>query len=134
MGTPAGTRPQSVLVVDPCPDAAAATAAALAARGLTARVADDYTAALMKYVVWRPDAVVIDLGTPELDGWELARWVRACSAGRGPLIVAATGNGVEVDRARAAEAGIDLHLVKPVDAATVAAALGRLGGCRRPAP
>jgi signal transduction histidine kinase/ActR/RegA family two-component response regulator len=63
----------------------------------------------------RPDIAVIDIGLPGLDGWELARQVRASEAGRRMLLVAISGYGQQEDQRRSREAGFDMHLVKPVN-------------------
>ena len=62
-----------------------------------------------------PDLVLVDLGLPTLDGYEVARQVRAVDERRGILLVAVTGYGAPEDRERSLMAGFDLHLVKPVD-------------------
>ena len=67
----------------------------------------------------RPEIVVLDVGMPKLDGCEVARRIRAESWGRGAVLVALTGWGQDVDRRRSREAGFDMHLVKPVDPATI---------------
>ena len=63
----------------------------------------------------RPDAALVDIGLPGIDGYEVARRVRAAEAGKDILLVALTGYGRPEDRDRALEAGFDAHLVKPVD-------------------
>lgn len=60
-----------------------------------------------------PDVIVVDIGLPLLDGFEVAREIRGHS-GSAPLLIAMTGYGREEDRARITEAGFDQHLVKPV--------------------
>ena len=61
-----------------------------------------------------PDVVLLDLGMPGMDGYELCRRIRATPAGREALILAVTGWGQETDRERSAESGFNGHLVKPV--------------------
>jgi CheY-like chemotaxis protein len=63
----------------------------------------------------QPDVLVLDIGMPGLNGYEVAQQVRAQPWGAKPLIIAATGWGQEQDRQKAAEAGFDLHLIKPFD-------------------
>jgi CheY-like chemotaxis protein len=58
--------------------------------------------------------VVLDVGLPVMDGYELARRLRERHAGGRPRLIAVTGYGQEADRARAREAGFDHHLVKPI--------------------
>src|SRR5262249_41796898 len=71
-----------------------------------------------------------DLGLPGLDGYEVARRIRALPDGESYLLIAITGYGAARDRERSAEAGFDAHLIKPVDAEQLLAILGHM---RRPA-
>jgi CheY-like chemotaxis protein len=65
--------------------------------------------------VGAPNVVLLDIGLPDLDGLEVARRMRAQAAAHPPLLVAVTGYGSAADRERTAQAGFDLHLVKPVE-------------------
>ena len=65
---------------------------------------------------FRPDAMLLDIGLPGMDGYEVARRLRESVDQRQPLLVALTGYGQATDRQRSAEAGFDHHLVKPVNA------------------
>jgi CheY-like chemotaxis protein len=69
------------------------------------------------------DIAFIDIGLPGLDGYEIARRLRAEPGGRGTMLVAVTGYGQAEDRERALAAGFDAHLVKPVDPAALEAVL-----------
>ena len=71
--------------------------------------------ALQMAVEFRPDVVLLDIGMPGLDGYEVARRLRALKRERPLRIIAITGWGQEADRTRSREAGFDVHLVKPVD-------------------
>jgi len=62
-----------------------------------------------------PDVILLDIGLPDIDGWEVARQLRDRPWRRRPLVVAITAYGTEEDRTRSREAGIDHHLVKPAD-------------------
>ena len=77
-------------------------------------------AALDRAEVFAADLVLLDLGMPGLDGFEICRRLRASDSPHRLRIVAMTGWGREGDRARTAAAGFDAHLVKPVDLATLA--------------
>jgi two-component system CheB/CheR fusion protein len=68
---------------------------------------------------FRPDAVLLDIGLPGMSGYEVARALRDRPETRGTLVVAMTGYGQEADRRRSREAGIDHHLVKPLDPAEI---------------
>jgi len=68
---------------------------------------------------FRPHVAVLDIGMPDLDGYQLARLVRESEWGKGMLLVAVTGWGREDDRKRALAAGFDLHLTKPVTGETL---------------
>ena len=72
------------------------------------------------------DVVVVDLDLPDTDGFALARAIRAATAGRKPMFIALAGQGGEDSYRRCQEAGIDLHLVKPVQSEVLQGFLGRL--------
>ena len=103
-----------VLVVDDNEDAAATLALLLRALGHETRVAHDGREALRAAAQFEPDVVLLDIGLPDVDGYEVARRLRALDSAHKFRIVAVTGWGQEHDRQRSAEAGFDLHLVKPV--------------------
>ena len=104
-----------VLVVDDSADGAAMLAQSLQSMGHEVRVAHDGRAALDEAAVFHPDVAVLDLGLPEMNGYELAAPLRALPGGRGIHFVAATGYGRARDRATSIAAGFDDHLVKPVN-------------------
>ena len=110
----AAAQPRSVLVVDDNQDAAELIAEALTARG--PRGAHAPTTARRRSPSARtfdPDVVFLDIGLPVMDGYEVARRMRALD-GKRMTLVAITGYGQEADRKRALDAGFDSHLVKPV--------------------
>jgi signal transduction histidine kinase len=122
---PAGqaARPLGILIVEDNEDARVSLEMILAADGHVVHTAADGRAGLAAFERIAPDAALIDIGLPEMDGYELARAIRARHAE--PLLVALTGYGQPEDEARAAEAGFDAHLVKPVDVARLRALLAR---------
>jgi CheY-like chemotaxis protein len=83
--------------------------------GHEVRVAHEGETAIHEADVLRPDVILLDIGLPDLDGYEVARRLRANQSLAGVPLVALTGYGQEDDRRRAREAGIDLHLTKPVE-------------------
>jgi CheY-like chemotaxis protein len=106
-----------VLVVEDDSDAAQSYAALLELSGHRVRVAVDGLTALRLVAESVPDVALIDIGLPGIDGCEVARRIRGQSRGHRPLLVAITGYGMDDERHRAIAAGIDLHLLKPVDPA-----------------
>jgi signal transduction histidine kinase len=105
-----------ILVVDDNADAARLLADALELVGHETRVAFDGPAALTASADFHPDAALLDLGLPLMDGYELAGHVIARNTGRRrPILVAVTGYGQASDQAKARAAGFDAHVVKPVD-------------------
>jgi signal transduction histidine kinase len=103
----------TILVVDDNVDAADTLAEALATAGYATRVAYDGPSALASAAQGAPDVAILDIGLPVMDGYELARRMRE-SHPRPLRLIALTGYGQPQDRARTAEAGFDVHLVKPV--------------------
>jgi CheY-like chemotaxis protein len=116
--------PRRVLVVDDNMDASQSLGKLLELAGHEVRVAHDGPAALDLAQVYRPDAVLLDIGLPQLDGYEVARRLRQQPATEHTLLIALTGYGHEEDRHRSREAGFNYHLVKPVDANAIQQPLG----------
>ncbi|AEG91508.1 PAS domain-containing hybrid sensor histidine kinase/response regulator [Ramlibacter tataouinensis] len=112
-----------VLVVDDNPDAADSLALLIATLGAQARVAHDGASALALAQDWQPQLVLLDLGMPGMDGYEVARRLRARHGGRALTLAALTGWGQERDRQRTRQAEFDHHLVKPVEPETLRALL-----------
>jgi CheY-like chemotaxis protein len=111
---PTGKR---ILIVDDNEDARDLLSGLLELQGYKIETAGDATGALEIAARWKPEVIVLDLGLPEVDGWELARRLRQIEGLGQTRIVALTGYGSEHDRERSREAGIDVHLVKPVEIA-----------------
>ncbi len=120
------TRAGRILVVDDNVDAGELLAELLRTVGYDVTFHSDGMAALEAIAVAHPDVAVLDIGLPGLDGYELARRLRADPSLQHLRLIALTGYGLASDRSRAAEAGFDLHLVKPVDPANLLKALDQL--------
>jgi CheY-like chemotaxis protein len=110
---------RNILIADDNQDALESLALMLRMEGHEVHCASDGEEALLLAGQRKPEIVVLDVGMPKLDGCEVARRIRAESWGRDAVLVALTGWGQEVDRRRSREAGFDMHLVKPVDPATL---------------
>ncbi len=105
-----------ILVVDDNVDAAESMADLLALLGNEIAIAHDGPEALRLAPIFNPDICVVDIGLPAMDGYELARRLRASDClGEGARLIAVTGYGQATDRQRSREAGFDAHLVKPVN-------------------
>jgi PAS domain S-box-containing protein len=104
-----------ILVVDDSRDAADSLATLLQGRGAEVRTARDGPTALDEIVRYRPSVVLLDIGMPDMDGHEVARRARQSPESRDVTLIALSGWGQDEDRRRSREAGIDYHLVKPVD-------------------
>jgi PAS domain S-box-containing protein len=113
-GAPARA-PVRVLLVEDNADAADSLAMLLEILGHRVRVATDGAAALDVAETHRPDVMLVDIGLPGMDGYEVARRVRRDPRLAGVTLVALTGYARDEDRRRALDAGFDCHLVKPVD-------------------
>jgi CheY-like chemotaxis protein len=113
-----------VLIVDDNADAAAVLSGLLASQGHDTRVVHDGNAALVCAPAFKPHLVLLDISMPGLDGYEVARRLRATPGLAEVKVAAVTGWGQETDRAQSREAGFDLHLVKPVELHELLRALG----------
>jgi two-component system CheB/CheR fusion protein len=107
-------RERRVLVVDDNEDAREALRFLLEDEGHDVRTAGDGPGALAEMERFQPDVVLLDIGLPGLDGYEVARAIRKREGGRDALLVAVSGYGLPEDRARSRAAGFDDHLLKPV--------------------
>jgi CheY-like chemotaxis protein len=110
-----------VLLVEDNVDAAEVLAEFLSAAGHEVEVAHDGPTALEAASRRKPQVVLLDIGLPGMDGYEIARRLRASGGERGPVLIAVSGYGQAEDRRRSREAGIAHHLTKPVDLDTLAA-------------
>jgi signal transduction histidine kinase len=110
---------RNILIADDNQDALESLALMLRMEGHEVCCASDGEEALALAGQKKPEIVVLDVGMPKLDGCEVARRIRQEDWGRGTVLVALTGWGQDVDRKRSRDAGFDMHLVKPVDPATL---------------
>jgi CheY-like chemotaxis protein len=106
---------QRILIVDDNEDFATSLATVLRKMGNDVRVQTDGIAGLAVANGFRPDWAVLDIGMPGMNGYELARRLRAAPETRHTMLVAVTGYGQPADRAAGSEAGFDHYLVKPVE-------------------
>jgi CheY-like chemotaxis protein len=104
-----------VLIVDDNEDAAELLALLLRDQGYETMVAYDGPAALEAVHGFLPEVVILDIGLPVMDGYELASRLRQREGGSAMKLIAITGYGQAADRERSRAAGFDAHLVKPVD-------------------
>jgi signal transduction histidine kinase len=107
--------PRTVLLADDNRDAIDTMAELLRMEGHVVHTAHEGLSALETALRMRPDVIVLDIGMPGLNGYEVARRIRAEPWGASSLLVAATGWGQEDDRRKASAAGFDRHLTKPFD-------------------
>ena len=112
--TPVPVPTRRVLLVDDNADAVSALSLLLEMMGHEVRVAYDGVAALELAAGFRPEAVILDIGLPRMDGYAVARAMRASESTAGALLIALTGYGQPGDRTKSHDAGFDLHFVKPV--------------------
>jgi PAS domain S-box-containing protein len=129
-----GPQDRRILVVDDNRDAADALAMMLKLSGNDVEVAYDGLSALSIAQSFRPDVAVLDIGLPGMDGYEVARRLRARPETGAALIVAVTGYGQNEDRDRSRAAGFDHHLVKPLESAALLNLLAGHGKERQDLP
>lgn len=110
-----GSSPRGILVVDDDPDAADTLFELLEMWGFRVWLARDGTSGIAAARAHHPAVALLDIGMPGMDGYEVARRLRAGPDTGGMILVALTGYGSEEDRRRSREAGFDHHLVKPAD-------------------
>jgi CheY-like chemotaxis protein len=119
--------PRRVLVVEDNPDGLETLVALLEMLGHEVAGAPDGRQAVQRAAEFRPQVVLLDLGLPVMDGFEVARTLRQDSRFEDVFIAALTGWGADGDRRRTADAGFDAHLTKPVDLPALEAVLARSG-------
>jgi CheY-like chemotaxis protein len=122
---PAGERTiHRVLVADDNTDSAQSLAMLLEMQGYEVRTVADGQESVRVASQFVPDAILLDIGMPLLNGYDAALQIRRQPRGKDILLIAQTGWGQERDRRRSREAGFDAHLTKPLDFATLMKLLG----------
>jgi signal transduction histidine kinase len=122
-----GSKPgHRILLADDNRDALDSLATLLQCDGHEVHTAGDGAEALEVAAQCRPDVVLLDIGMPKLDGYEVARRIRAEPWGKATVLIALTGWGQDEDRRRSREVGFDSHLVKPLDPDALSNLLSRL--------
>jgi two-component system, chemotaxis family, CheB/CheR fusion protein len=110
-----GSAERRVLVVEDDEDSALLLAETLGEQGFSVEVAHDGASALAKAAEFLPQVAVLDVGLPDMDGYQLAKRMRSLEQLPATLrLIALTGYGGDDERKRSREAGFDVHLVKPV--------------------
>jgi PAS domain S-box-containing protein len=109
------TRRRRILIVDDNEDGAESLAMMLRLQGHETRTASDGPEGLTTAERFRPEAILLDIGLPTLNGYEVCRRIREQPWGKDVMLVAVTGWGQEEDRDQSKTAGFDAHVVKPVD-------------------
>jgi len=107
--------PRSILIVDDCTDTTDSLALLMRAWGFDVDVANQGPAALQLAGARCPDVVLLDLGMPGMDGYEVARQLRCLPGVQNALLIAISGYGGKARECASREAGFDLHLTKPAD-------------------
>jgi CheY-like chemotaxis protein len=126
--------PKRILVVDDNRDAAECLSMLLEISGHATQMAHTGPEAIATAMEFHPDVVFLDIGLPGMDGYEVAQRLRDDPALSASTLIAVTGWGSDEDRRRAAEAGFDFHLTKPLESSAVQTLLARAGaGSNRPA-
>jgi len=108
-----------ILVVDDNHDSALSLAMMLSIMGHETRTAHDGESAVETAESFLPDVVLLDIGLPKLNGYEVAQRIREQSWGASMFLIAVTGWGQEEDRQRSSEVGLNVHMVKPVEPAVL---------------
>jgi CheY-like chemotaxis protein/two-component sensor histidine kinase len=133
-GVPAAARgetaPLRILVADDNIDSAVSWSEIMRDKGHEVMTVHDGMAATQAAESFRPQVALLDIGMPHLDGYEVARRIRAASWGRDMLLIAITGWGQAKDREQARAAGFDEHFTKPLDPDDLVHALGDASGRR----
>ena len=115
-----------ILVVDDNHDSALSLAMMLSIMGHETRTAHDGESAVETAESFLPEVVLLDIGLPKLNGYEVAQRIREHAWGAAMFLIAVTGWGQEEDRQRSSEVGLNVHMVKPVEPAALEKLLAEL--------
>ena len=115
-----------ILVVDDNHDSALSMAMMLSIMGHDTRTAHDGESAVATAETFLPDVVLLDIGLPKLNGYEVAQRIREQAWGASMYLIAVTGWGQDEDRQRSTEVGLNQHMVKPVEPAALEKLLAEL--------
>jgi len=115
-----------ILVVDDNRDSALSLAMMLSIMGHETRTAHDGESAVSTAESFRPEVVLLDIGLPKLNGYEVAQRIRENGWGTSIFLIAVTGWGQDEDRQRSTEVGLNVHMVKPVEPAALEKLLAEL--------
>jgi len=115
-----------ILVVDDNHDSALSLAMMLSIMGHETRTAHDGESAVTSAQSFLPDVVLLDIGLPKLNGYEVAQRIRESSWGTSMFLIAVTGWGQDEDRQRSSEVGLNVHMVKPVEPSALEKLLAEL--------
>lgn len=117
---------RKILVVDDNHDSALSLAMMLSIMGHDTRTAHDGESAVSTAETFLPDVILLDIGLPKLNGYEVAQRIREASWGASMYLIAVTGWGQDEDRQRSSEVGLNLHMVKPVEPSALEKVLATL--------
>jgi CheY-like chemotaxis protein len=115
-----------ILVVDDNHDSALSLAMMLSIMGHETRTAHDGESAVATAESFLPEVILLDIGLPKLNGYEVAQLIREHAWGASMFLIAVTGWGQEEDRQRSSEVGLNVHMVKPVEPAALEKLLSEL--------
>lgn len=115
-----------ILVVDDNHDSALSLAMMLSIMGHETRTAHDGESAVATAESFLPEVVLLDIGLPKLNGYEVAQRIREQAWGASMFLIAVTGWGQDEDRQRSSEVGLNVHMVKPVEPAVLERLLAEL--------
>jgi DNA-binding response OmpR family regulator len=124
---PPVSAPRRILIVDDNPEIVMSLSSLLGMSGNTMFAARDGEEAISMAEQVRPEIILLDLGLPKLDGYEVCRRIRQNAWGKEMVIVALTGWGHDEARMKTRQSGFDMHLVKPLDPETLFLVLASIG-------